>query len=77
MWRSLVAYMSGGHGVAGSNPVISTNEKELNRDYGSALFVLLSANNFDKTVFILIKFTKGKRTINSQKIVLVNEVGLT
>ena len=25
MWRSLVAYTPGGRGVAGSNPVISTN----------------------------------------------------
>ncbi len=27
MWRSLVAYTSGGRRVAGSNPVIPTNKK--------------------------------------------------
>src|SRR6185436_17772600 len=35
MWRSLVAHLTGGQGVAGSNPVIPTKCLGLTRDGGS------------------------------------------
>ena len=31
MWRSLVAHLTGGQGVAGSNPVIPTNNSHNNK----------------------------------------------
>ena len=40
MWRSLVAHLTGGQGVAGSNPVIPTNKQRANRVFRLALLLL-------------------------------------
>jgi hypothetical protein len=44
MWRSLVAYTSGGRRVAGSNPVIPTSTKSDAR----ASLLLFYSNNFPR-----------------------------
>ncbi len=51
-WRSLVAHLTGGQGVAGSNPVVPTSEVAGRRSFpvdGSGLFAVLTASAPDPT----------------------------
>jgi hypothetical protein len=41
MWRSLVAHLTGGQGVAGSNPVIPTNKNGAQSRYAVGPFSCL------------------------------------